>query len=105
MQAIAIIHDATDNNTIEFLQGVDLPMKIVTGHDLLVEVKSISVPPVDTKDHQDYHADVPPMLGWNAGALDHAGINIEFQLVDVRVTTLKQQLLDNASTASLPPPP
>ena len=40
MKAIAITRAATDGNNIEFLQEIDLPMPVATGHDLLVEVQS-----------------------------------------------------------------
>ena len=125
MKAIAITRAATDGNNIEFLQEIDLPMPVATGHDLLVEVKAISVNPVDTKVREGFNADVPRVLGWDAvgvvksvgeavtlfapgdevwyaGALGRAGSNSEFQLVDERITALKPQSLDNASAAALP---
>ena len=37
MKAIAITRAATDGNNIEFLQEIDLPMPVASGHDLLVE--------------------------------------------------------------------
>lgn len=46
MKAIAITRAATDGNNIEFLQEIDLPMPVATGHDLLVEVKAISSIPL-----------------------------------------------------------
>lgn len=49
MKAIAITRAATDGSNIEFLQEIDLPMPVASGHDLLVEVKAISVNPVDTR--------------------------------------------------------
>ena len=66
MKAIAITRAATDGNNIEFLQEIDLPMPVATGHDLLVEVKAISVNPVDTKVREGFNADVPRVLGWDA---------------------------------------
>ena len=125
MKAIAITRAATDGNNIEFLQEIDLPMPVATGHDLLVEVKAISVNPVDTKVREGFNADVPRVLGWDAvgvvksvgeavtlftpgdevwyaGALGRAGSNSEFQLVDERITALKPKTLDNASAAALP---
>ena len=47
MKAIAITRSAPDN--IEFLHEIELPQPTATGHDLLIEVKAISVNPVDTK--------------------------------------------------------
>ena len=125
MKAIAITRAATDGSNIEFLQEIDLPMPVASGHDLLVEVKAISVNPVDTKVREGFNADVPRVLGWDsvgvvksvgeavtlfapgdevwyAGALGRAGSNSEFQLVDERITALKPQSLDNASAAALP---
>ena len=111
MKAIAITRAATDGSNIEFLQEIDLPMPVASGHDLLVEVKAISVNPVDTKVREGFNADVPRVLGWDAvgvvksvgeavtlfapgdevwyaGALGRAGSNSEFQLVDERITAL-----------------
>ena len=125
MKAIAITRAATDGNNIVFLQEIDLPMPVATGHDLLVEVKAISVNPVDTKVREGFNADMPRVLGWDAvgvvksvgeavtlfapgdevwyaGALGRAGSNSEFQLVDERITALKPKTLDNASAAALP---
>lgn len=53
MKAIAITHAATDGSNIAYLQEIDLPTPIAKGHDLLVEVKAISVNPVDTKVRED----------------------------------------------------
>ena len=47
MKAIAITRSAPDN--IEFLHEIELPQPTATGHDLLIEVKAISINPVDTK--------------------------------------------------------
>lgn len=49
MKAIAITRAAPEGSNIEFLQNIDLPVPVAAGHDLLVEVKAISVNPVDTK--------------------------------------------------------
>lgn len=95
------------------------------GHDLLVEVKAISVNPVDTKVRAGFNADTPRVLGWDAvgvvkavgsavtlfaagdevwyaGALGRPGSNSEFQLVDERIVARKPRSLDNASAAALP---
>ena len=125
MKAIAITRAATDGNNIAFLHEIDLPVPVATGHDVLVEVKAISVNPVDCKVREGFNADVPRVLGWDAvgvvksigdavtlfapgdevwyaGALGRAGSNSEFQLVDERIAALKPQSLDNASAAALP---
>lgn len=125
MKAIAITRSAKEGSNIEFLQQVDLPVPVAAGHDLLVEVKAISVNPVDTKVREGFSAEVPRVLGWDAvgmvnsvgeavtlfkpgdevwyaGVLGRPGSNSEFQLVDERIVALKPGSLDNASAAALP---
>ncbi|HIE5793706.1 TPA: zinc-binding alcohol dehydrogenase family protein [Klebsiella aerogenes] len=125
MKAIAITQDAADGNNIPFLRDIDLPDPQAQGHDLLVEVKAISVNPVDTKVRAGFNADTPRVLGWDAvgvvkavgdavtlftpgdevwyaGALGRPGSNSELQLVDERIVALKPRSLENASAAALP---
>ena len=64
MKAIAITRSAPDN--IAFLQDIELPQPQATGHDLLIEVKAISVNPVDTKVRAGFTGDTPRVLGWDA---------------------------------------
>ncbi|MDM9648026.1 zinc-binding alcohol dehydrogenase family protein [Rhizobium sp. S163] len=109
------------------LIDVDLPMPEATGHDLLVEIKAVSVNPVDTK----VRAGVAPaegefkVLGWDAagivkavgpdvtlfkvgdevayaGAINRPGSNAEFHLVDERIVGRKPASLDFAAAAALP---
>ncbi|MET0748653.1 MAG: zinc-binding alcohol dehydrogenase family protein [Rhizobium sp.] len=109
------------------LIDVDLPMPDAKGRDLLVEVKAVSVNPVDTK----VRAGVAPeagqykVIGWDAsgivkavgdavtmfqpgdevyysGTLNRGGSNAEFQLVDERIVALKPKSLDFAAAAALP---
>jgi NADPH2:quinone reductase len=109
------------------LIDVDLPIPTATGHDLLVEVKAVSVNPVDTK----VRAGVAPgagefkVLGWDAagvvkaigpdvtlfevgdevfyaGAINRPGSNAEFQLVDERIVGRKPASLDFPAAAALP---
>ncbi|MBO9123268.1 MULTISPECIES: zinc-binding alcohol dehydrogenase family protein [unclassified Rhizobium] len=109
------------------LIDVDLPMPQATGHDLLVEIKAVSVNPVDTK----VRAGVAPadgefkVLGWDAagivkavgpevtlfqvgdevsyaGAINRPGSNAEFHLVDERIVGRKPASLDFAAAAALP---
>lgn len=125
MKAFAITQsDAAGNNT-QFLQQIELPMPVATGHDLLIEVKAVSVNPVDTKVRAGFSGSAPRVLGWDAvgivksvgdavtlftpgdevwyaGALGRPGSNSEFQLVDERIVAHKPRTLDNASAASLP---
>ncbi len=81
MKAIAITQAAADGNNIPFLRDIDLPDPQAQGHDLLVEVKAISVNPVDTKVRAGFNADTPRVLGcgwrgesrWRCGDPIHAG--------------------------------
>src|SRR5882757_6457946 len=109
------------------LIDVDLPTPEATGRDLLVEIKAVSVNPVDTK----VRAGVTPekgqfkIIGWDAagivkavgadvtmfkpgdevyyaGAINRDGSNAEFQLVDERIVGAKPKSLDFAAAAALP---
>lgn len=125
MKAIAITRAATDGSNLSFLRDIELPVPVAAGHDLLIEIKAISVNPVDTKVRVGFTGDTPRVLGWDAvgvvksvgeavtlftpgdevwyaGALGRAGSNSEFQLVDERLVALKPRSLDNASAAALP---
>jgi NADPH:quinone reductase-like Zn-dependent oxidoreductase len=42
-----------------FLTDIELPQPVAEEHDLLVEVKAISVNPVDTKVRAGFNADTP----------------------------------------------
>ena len=109
------------------LVDLDLPKPEATGRDLLVEVKAVSVNPVDTKIRQR-RADpdgTPQVLGWDAagtvvavgdavtgfavgdavfyaGAIDRPGTNAEYHVVDERIVGHKPQSLDWAQAAALP---
>lgn len=125
MKAIAITHATQNGSNLDFLTDIELPQPKATGHDLLVEVKAISVNPVDTKVRAGFNADAPRVLGWDAvgvvsavgedvtlfkpgdkvwyaGALTRPGSNSEFQLVDERIAAHKPKTLDNAAAAALP---
>ncbi|HNL14812.1 MAG TPA: zinc-binding alcohol dehydrogenase family protein [Azospira sp.] len=109
------------------LQDVELPDPIATGRDLLVEVKGISVNPVDTK----IRAGRQPATGqwgvlgwdaagivravgpdvtlfkpgdrvWYAGDITRPGSNAELQLVDERIVGRMPARLDFAEAAALP---
>ncbi len=109
------------------LVDLDLPKPEAIGRDLLVEVKAVSVNPVDTKIRQR-RADPdgkPQVLGWDAsgivvaigpdvtgfkvgddvfyaGAIDRPGTNSEYHLVDERIVGHKPASLDWAQAAALP---
>ncbi|HCR3981151.1 TPA: zinc-binding alcohol dehydrogenase family protein [Kluyvera ascorbata] len=125
MKAFAITRAATNSSNIAYINEITLPVPQAQGHDLLVEIKAISVNPVDTKVRAGFSADTPRVLGWDAvgvvkavgnevtlfapgdevwyaGALGRPGSNSEFQLVDERIVALKPRSLDNASAAALP---
>ena len=109
------------------LIDLDLPVPKAAGRDLLVEVKAVSVNPVDTKlrvrsQPAEGQANV---LGWDAagivravgpevtgfkpgdavfyaGAIDRPGSNAEFHLVDERIVGPKPKSLGFAEAAALP---
>lgn len=109
------------------LVDVDLPMPEATGRDLLVEIKAVSVNPVDVK----VRAKAVPTAGqWRvlgfdaagivkavgpdvtlfkpgdevfyAGAINRPGTNSEFHLVDERIVGSKPKSVDFAAAAALP---
>ncbi len=109
------------------LSDVEVPKPTAKGKDLLVEVKAISVNPVDTKIRapKDKIEPQPLILGWDAagvvvevgeevtefqpgdevyyaGDITRSGSNSEFQLVDERIVGLKPQNLDFAYAAAFP---
>lgn len=109
------------------LINVDLPMPEARGHDLLVEIKAVSVNPVDVKvrAHSAPPADELKVLGWDAagvvkaigadvtlfrpgdevfysGVISRPGSNAEFHLVDERIVGKKPRSLDFAAAAALP---
>ena len=114
----------TDANS---LLDIELPKPEPKGRDLLVEIKAISVNPVDTKVRM--RAEPPAgeykVLGWDAagvvvaagpeamlfkagdevwyaGAINRSGTNAEFHLVDERIVGPKPKSLDFAAAAALP---
>ena len=67
MKAIAITRAAAEGSNIPFLTDIELPQPVAEGHDLLVEVKAISVNPVDTKVRAGFNADTPARAGLGRG--------------------------------------
>ncbi|SFO39048.1 zinc-binding alcohol dehydrogenase family protein [Sphingomonas sp. OK281] len=109
------------------LVDITLLRPVAAGHDILVEVKAVSVNPVDYK----IRSTTPPadgdwkVLGWDAagivrevgpdvtqfvtsdevyyaGSLLKSGTNAEFHLVDARIVGRKPTSLDCAEAAALP---
>ncbi|WP_417580850.1 zinc-binding alcohol dehydrogenase family protein [Pelagibacterium sp.] len=109
------------------LVDIELPKPQPLGRDILVEVKAISVNPVDTKvrasrqpkdgawevlgyDAAGVVAEVGPDTKFfkpgdavfYAGAINRSGTNAQFHLVDERIVGTKPDTLDFASAAALP---
>ena len=109
------------------LENITLVKPTPTGFDLLVEVKAISVNPVDTKIRASSSAPAGEykILGWDAvgvvkaigdkvslfkvgdevwyaGDISRSGSYAEYQLVDERIVGHKPQTLSNAQAAALP---
>ncbi|MED5621439.1 zinc-binding alcohol dehydrogenase family protein [Ideonella sp. BN130291] len=126
MKAVAY-QQAQPTQHAEALLDIDLPDPVATGHDLLVEVKAVSVNPVDTKVRRSTNP--PPgqwkVLGWDAagvvravgdqvtgfqpgdrvwyaGAIDRPGSNSELQRVDARIAAPMPASLGFAEAAALP---
>ena len=111
----------------EALQNIEIATPELRDHDLLVEVKAVSVNPVDTKirAHGDVPSGAPRILGWDAagivratgplstrfkpgdrvwyaGDITRPGSNSELHAVDERIVGPMPQSLDFAEAASLP---
>jgi NADPH:quinone reductase len=111
----------------EALIDIELPTPTPEGRDLLVEVKAISVNPVDIKVRQSAEPKSRDwkVLGWDAagmvsavgpevtlfkpgdsvfyaGSIVRPGTNAEYHLVDERIVGVKPKTLDWAAAAALP---
>lgn len=109
------------------LVDIERPRPVATGRDLLVEVRAVSVNPVDTKVRRTAAPEPGEwkVLGWDAagvvveagpdagrfrpgdevfyaGALARPGTNAEFHLVDERIVGRKPRSLDWAEAAAMP---
>lgn len=108
------------------LEDIIIDEPIPSARDLLVEIKAISVNPVDTKVRQRAEPDEGhKILGWDvsgvvrsvgngvtnykvgdevfyAGALDRPGANSELHVVDERIVGRKPTTLSHAEAAALP---
>ncbi|MDR3412752.1 MAG: zinc-binding alcohol dehydrogenase family protein [Formivibrio sp.] len=126
MKAIAYQYSLPITDPLS-LQDITLPDPVASGRDLLVEVRAVSVNPVDTK----VRLGVAPaegewkVLGWDAagivravgpevtgfrpgdrvwyaGSIARQGSNSELQLVDERIVGRMPESLDFAQAAALP---
>ncbi|MDB5360444.1 MAG: Zn-dependent oxidoreductase [Rhodospirillales bacterium] len=111
----------------EALVDIELPMPKPEGRDILVEVKAVSVNPVDFKVRKGSAPEAGSwkVLGWDAagtvaavgpdarrfkpgdavfyaGAIGRSGTNAEYHLVDERIVGTKPKTLDWAAAAALP---
>lgn len=109
------------------LVDIDLPRPAPFGRDLLVEVRAVSVNPVDTKVRRNVAPENGEwkVLGWDAagvvvetgpdatqfrpgdavfyaGAINRPGTDAEFHLVDERIAGAKPKSLGWAEAAALP---
>jgi NADPH2:quinone reductase len=109
------------------LIDIELPKPTPTGHDILVEVKAVSVNPVDYKVRRSTAPQDSDwkVIGWDAagivvaagpdvnlfkvgdevfyaGSIIRSGTNAQFHLVDERIVGRKPQSLNWAEAAALP---
>ena len=108
------------------LEDIVVDEPVPGARDLLVEIKAISVNPVDTKVRQRAEPDSGhKILGWDAsgvvrsvgaevvhyragdevfyaGALDRPGVNSELHVVDERIVGRKPKTLSHSEAAALP---
>lgn len=125
MKAIAFTQHGLPIEDPNALLDMDLPKPTPGPRDLLVEVKAISVNPVDTKIRAGSAATEPKVVGWDAvgvvretgsdvtlfkagdevfyaGSIARPGSYSEYHLVDERIVGHKPKTLDNAHSAALP---
>lgn len=126
MKAIAY-YQSLDISHPDSLQDIELPAPEPGPRDLLVEVRAISVNPVDTKVRQNAQPEpgVAKVLGWDvagvvkavgsevslfqpgdkvfyAGSIARAGANSELHVVDERIVGHMPKTLGFAEAAALP---
>ena len=125
MKAVAFTHSKPITE-MDALENIELSVPVPRHHDLLVEIKAISVNPVDTKIRKSQEPlGEPRVLGYDAagivreigpevrnftvgdevfyaGVPDRQGTNAEFHLVDDRLVGHKPKSLNFAEAAALP---
>jgi len=125
MKAIVYTQHGLPIDDPQALVETDLPMPQAGPHDLVVEVRAVSVNPVDTKIRRGVAVTEPRVLGWDAsgvvrsvgasvtlfapgdevfyaGSLIRPGSNSQFQAVDERIVGKKPRTLGFAEAAALP---
>lgn len=125
MKAIVYTQHGLPIDDPQALIDTELPMPLVGPHDLLVEVRAVSVNPVDTKIRLGASVSEPRVLGWDAsgvvravgsavtlftpgdevfyaGSITRPGSNSQFQTVDERIVGRKPRNLGHAEAAALP---
>ena len=125
MKAIGFIHNALPIEDPASLQDIEIPKPSPGLKDLLVEVKAVSVNPVDTKVRAGTVTREPKVLGWDAagivrevgpqvtlfkpgdqvyyaGSIARPGSNSEYHLVDERIVGHQPRSLGAAQAAALP---
>src|SRR5436190_17189030 len=126
MRAVGYKHSLPIDQA-ESLLDLELDKPVPQGRDLLVQVRAISVNPVDYKGRKrvDPRGGEPKILGydatgvvaavgpdatlfktgdevWYAGSIIRPGTNSEYHLVDERIVGVKPKSLDFAAAAALP---
>ncbi|TRX52746.1 zinc-binding alcohol dehydrogenase family protein [Thalassomonas sp. M1454] len=126
MKAIGYTKSLPINDALS-LNDIELEQPVASGYDLLVQVKSVAVNPVDYKIRQNVSAENGQykVLGWDsvgevvgvgelvshfklgdmvyyAGDLNRQGSNAEYQLVDERIVGQKPKSLSNSEAAAIP---
>lgn len=110
-------------STKEGFEEYDIPIPSLETHDLLVEIKAVSLNPVDTKVRA--RSEEEQILGWDAsgvviavgggvedfsvgdevfyaGSLERPGTNTQYHIVDSRLVAKKPHSLTHAEAAALP---
>ena len=125
MKAITFTQHALPIDNPQALIDISLPVPRPGPRDLLVEVRAVSVNPVDTKVRAGTFTKEPKILGWDAtgivrevgsevtlfqpgdevfyaGSIARTGSYSEFHLVDERIVGHKPHSLSAADAAALP---
>jgi len=125
MKAIAFTQHGLPITDPHSLMDMELPKPTPGPRDLLVEVRAVSVNPVDTKIRAGDAATEPRVVGWDAvgivretgsevtlfkagdevfyaGSIARPGSYSEFHLVDERIVGRKPASIDYAHAAALP---